>query len=137
MQLVQAIANKLADIVKKSTGDLAAATVHLFKNDFTPTQNNVLGDFTEADYTGYTNQAIGTWGTPYIDFLQRVLIQAPSLQFSPTGSTVTNTVYGYYIQSAGTGTPLIASARFDTPVSMTDAHSAAFVEPTWILSQAP
>lgn len=136
MKLVQNRTNMIADLNVKVAGDLAACTVHLFKNDMTPTPTTVIGDLTEADYTGYAAQPVGAWGGAFVNAEGKAQVTAPSLQFQPSGSTVTNVCYGYYYRSAGGGTPLLGAVRFDEPVAMGSVLDAALVQPTWLLGNA-
>lgn len=53
----------LSLLVNKAGTNLANLTLRLFKNDFTPTETSVVGDLTEATFTGYAaiSLASGDW----------------------------------------------------------------------------
>jgi hypothetical protein len=72
--------------------------IHLIKAPFTPTPNAVVADFDEADYTGYAAIVVDPVGTIAWDdeFLNGVQ-SFTNAHFQPTGSAVTNTIYGYYV----------------------------------------
>src|SRR5437588_722439 len=59
--VMQGQVNKGADVTAKKAGDLAAATFHLYTNNLVPGPQNVLGDFTEAVFTGYVPIAAAGW----------------------------------------------------------------------------
>jgi len=100
-------------------GDFDAATVHLFKNDFAPNPDMVIGDFVEATYTGYAAIPIPAWGLDYRDDLGNDVNLANPVQFVGPSDSVPQVIYGYYIRSAGGGTPLLSAERFvDGPLSM-------------------
>lgn len=110
-------------IVKDLLGDIVptdyfAATdkLKLFQNDFTPDNDTVVGDLTEADFTGYSAATIAvTWIDGQVaDFREQVLYPALPA-FTQTATTVSNTVYGWYVTDTG-GTALKLVKRLDTPV---------------------
>lgn len=110
----------LADLL---TG-LGTLTLHLAKNNVTITRATVLADFTEANFSGYASQAIGTWGSPVYDAANhRYTATAPAALFQNTTGVVGNSIYAVYVTDAGghliyceevTGGP-------GTPVDMTTA----------------
>jgi hypothetical protein len=102
--------------------------VHLFQNDFNPTDQSLLTDFTEATYDGYAATSIsfptGPFRRPDGSFAV-----AGGAGGTMTGSTTPNTIFGYYLTDF-TGTQLIASRRFATPIPMVDefSHFGWFLE---------
>lgn len=98
------------------TAPISTAKLRLFQNDFHPNQTSVLADFTEADYTGYT-EADPTWGAIYYDTPSGLAIASYPAVFQPTGTTVANTIYGWYITD-DPATIWFACERFDNPVQM-------------------
>lgn len=91
------LAVDLATIVAHDT----TITVHLFQNNLTPTVSNVLGDFTEATFTGYASQTLAYSGSPVHDAVNHVWYQ-PCAQLTWTMGTpgTTNNVYGVYLTDA-------------------------------------
>lgn len=123
MDAVMTNAAKLRRLAEVAAGEIALATVHLFTNDVDPGPDAVVGDFNEATFAGYAAQALGAFGDPFMgpDGIARVY--APSQQYNWTGAP-TETVYGFYILSAGGGTPFIEYFRLDTPKTMQSASDA-------------
>lgn len=97
----------------------ATTSVHLFKTDVTPSDISVIGDFTEADFTGYAAQTIAAWDASQIDALTGRKFMTPTLGtpaiFTQTGVVLTNTVYGFWLEDNGA---LFFAERFENPVQM-------------------
>lgn len=99
----------------------AAGDLHLrlFKNDYTPADGSALGDFTEADFSGYAEIVIhpGDWDDVAIvsNVAEMQTTVAPS--WTATAGTP-NTVYGWYLAYTGSGI-VVAAQRFDSPRDMT------------------
>lgn len=109
---------------------LAACDVHLFINNVTVTPNLILGDLTEATFTGYALQNIAAPAAPVNDptyggfstFL-------PSNVFTCTAAPGTpQTVYGWYLLDAAGA--LIAAGNLPTPIVINDAGDAVPVQVT-------
>src|SRR3990170_1563784 len=69
--------------------------IRLFKNDHTPTVNDVLGDYTEADFDGYGPQNI-VWNSSII-VSNRAKALGNLVQWTHTGGPVNNDIYGYFV----------------------------------------
>jgi len=104
-------------LLDAATGKVAVEnlTLKLYKNNYIPIAASVAGDFTEADFTDYVAKTLTTssWGAA---------TTVSSKASATYGSTQTwtcgasgNTIYGYYIVGASSGTlywaELFASAR--------------------------
>jgi len=114
--VIQTQVNKGTDLTSKKAGDLAAATVHLFTNNITPTPLNVIGDFTEATFTGYAPVAVTGWGANASPPDGSVNADSTNvITFVGPSDASGQTIFGYFVKSAGLGTPLIYSARFAAP----------------------
>ncbi len=125
-QPVQAAANVKADLVSKIAGDLAGATVHLFTNNFTPTPDSLIADYTEAAYAGYAGIAVSGWTAPA--YQSRGVWSTDStnvMDFVGPAAGGGPTVYGYFVKSAGGGTPLLYGVRFANPVDTTQLPMVA------------
>ena len=111
---------------------LGTLTLHLAKNNVTITRASVLTDFTEANYSGYVAQTIGTWGAPVYDATNhRYTSTAPALTFINSTGSVGNSIYAVYIKDAG-GTLIYAEEVTGgpaTPVDMTTAGKAYIYQP--------
>jgi hypothetical protein len=73
-------------------------TVHLFCNNITPSDSDVVGDYTEASGAGYAAQTLttGSWTISIVSNLAQAVYG--TLTFALTGVLTTNTtVYGYYV----------------------------------------
>lgn len=116
---VQTQANRAADLTAKKAADLALATIHLFSNNYNPLPTSVVADFTEAVFTGYAAQPVAGWNANQLSQDGSVSTDATTVLTwvgpnDPTGQTI----YGYYVLSAGMGTPLVYAVRFPTPVAL-------------------
>lgn len=90
--------------------------LHLYKNNYTPTDDSASVDFTECDYPGYASQFFGAWsvalpasGNPAVATNADVNTFQPSSDPSPA-----QTCYGYWIVEISTVKVLWAE-RFATP----------------------
>lgn len=111
----------LDSLFKTTGGWVQEWSLHLFQNDYSPNVNSVLGDFTEADYTGYAAvtfdttdmQAafVNTAGVPELDF--------PATVFRPGDPTATpNDIYGWYITETDNNTVLMAERFSGAPIPL-------------------
>jgi hypothetical protein len=114
-------------------GTLKDATLHLFSNDFVPTPLSVKADFVESAFDGYAAPGTIAWGTPYTAPDGSEHVTAPTAQVTCTGSTTPETVYGYYVLSVATGTPLLMAERFANPVPIAQAGDAVFATADYVL----
>ncbi len=103
-------------------GALDGAKVRLYQNDQVPLRNSPDTDFDIATYTGYADEAV-TWnavstaddGTPEVVGLVG--------EFRPTGTTITNQIYGANLISSAN--VFFAGARFSpAPVPMETTSDA-------------
>lgn len=111
MAIVAAKNGKL-QALKYLIGDLATTEelrIRLFKNNYTPLETSVTGDFTEAAFSGYASVLLSDWTitediSPYATHSQ--------VLFNCTATGSAESIYGYYIVRAGTN-DLIAAKRFE------------------------
>jgi len=75
--------------------------LHLYKNNYTPIDTSVVGDFTSADFDGYASIALGPWGAPYTNGAGKAETDETVRTFTMTGAVTPNTIYGYTVQTAG------------------------------------
>jgi hypothetical protein len=111
---------------------VTAGKRRLFKNDFTPTPNSAIADFTEADFTGYASDALAI-GTP-ANLNDNVDCCVTAGAFTATAGSpfVPNTIYGVYMTD-GTPTLWYAAARFPVPVPIAAAGDFLNVRFFWSL----
>jgi hypothetical protein len=107
----------LAALLTRPAAALLAATchVHLFVNNLTPNGDSVLGDFTEATFTGYLAQAFTAFVGPVHlgNGAEALMVDVNFIggAITPPGQTC----YGYYITD-NTDATLYMSERFTSPV---------------------
>lgn len=115
----------------KAGGSLGATKLGLFQADIVPTPNTPLVDLVEADYDGYAQKTL-TWTIgPYFNPGNQSELQNTSQNWTPTGSTTPNTIYGYFVLSAAGA--LLWAERFDTPRVLDGATTTLTLLPTLVL----
>lgn len=91
--------------------------IRLFQNNYTPVAATVIGDLTEATFSGYAQITLaGGAVAGALDAENRAVITWNAVTFTKAGATG-NTIYGYYI--VDNGGVLLWLERFDAPISMT------------------
>src|SRR6516164_9193450 len=91
-------------------GPFESCYLLLFSGQPTLTADTLITDLTEAVYTGYARQAIGTLGAPYISSDGSAAQDSGVLQFQPTSSpTQTDYITGWALVSASTAGNLLAA----------------------------
>lgn len=116
--------NVLKHIVGIVGGGLT--TLRLFRNDITPGPGTVIGDFTEANFSGYANGALANAAVAAaLDGSNRAVASWDQITFTKNGATG-NTIYGYYVTDGGGD--LCFAERFDGPIPMT--VDGAFIQLT-------
>lgn len=96
------------------------AEVHLYTNTPAIDPDNVVGDFTEATFTGYAAVTTVTWGAP--GNVSNVGLVVYS-QVTFTAGAVTppgEDVQGYYLTDSGASN-VYAAEQFDDPVSFNES----------------
>lgn len=100
--------------------ELAAGTIDLLKNNFDATSAYVFDAANVADYTGYAQEAVATWGETYTDPAGGYSFQHYA-EFSPSGVLVTNTIYGYVVRDSNGVVRQVC--KFENPVPMINTLS--------------
>lgn len=95
---------------------LEDCTVDLYQNDYTPSPGTVIGDLTVADFSGYGQKTVADLLAAYIDPAGGASAQIATQQWDHSGGGVSNTVYGFYVRTAGG--VLILAGRFAEPIPM-------------------
>lgn len=91
--------------------------LRLFTGATTPGNTSVIGDFTEATFSGYPSGGTTlSYGTP-ATVSNTGTMTATQIDFTHNGGATANTVTGYYIVNTGT-TKLIKAERFDNAITM-------------------
>jgi hypothetical protein len=126
----------LADLVA-STGALGWVKYHLYSNNLNPQPTNVIGDFTECTFPGYSPSATITWNTPFLDANLVGNVYGNEIQFNMSSDSITQTVYGYFVvgkQGADTvGITLIYAEQFAVPVALTYTGQSVPLVPAYQL----
>jgi len=91
---------------------------YLFKNDIAPGPSVPVSAFVEADFTGYGNITVAASDISHSDPTTGlpIITNVTPLVFNQTGTTITNTIYGWWIDD-GSGQGAFGE-RFDTPIQM-------------------
>lgn len=111
-------------------------TLRIFQNDLTPTSASVVGDFTEADFTGYAavNLTAANWGKSLASTV--VLLYNTAVAFTSSAGEQAQDIYGYYVTRTTTG-DLVYSERFpDGPYSIVNNGDKVSVTPRFTLVNA-
>jgi hypothetical protein len=111
-----------ADNVAAATGALDGAEIGLIKDDIEITRQTTFAelDAAKATFTGYAAEAV-TWGAATISDDGHIEYLGSAGEFRPTGTAITNGIYGFYVID-GAGTGVLFAARFpDAPLPMESA----------------
>lgn len=92
-------------------------TLRLYQNNRTPAETDVASDYTEATFPGYAAQALNDFGTPFLNGANKAQMQSGLHTFTSTGSSPSNTIYGYYVTDSG-GNLVGAELRAAGPVTI-------------------
>lgn len=94
-------AKALEHIVNKTAPE--NLILRLFKNNYTPVPGSAVGNFTEADFTGYAelNITAGTWAT--VSGETSTITYGSTLSFVSTANGQNQSIYGYYVVGATSG----------------------------------
>lgn len=108
-------------------GDLASTEelrIKLYKNDITPDEDSVTGDFTEATFTGYASILLDDWTRTDASAVHSLC------RFTSSADQTAELLYGYYIVRTSTN-DLVAAKRFTgAPYSVEFADDSIAVTPT-------
>lgn len=97
--------------------------VKLFKNNFTPGDASVLGDFTEADFDGYAAVSLAGLSAAAIDGSDRGYRSQAGIAFVKSAGVTSNTVYGWYLvlDNLTPAAELFMAEKFPAPQVMGSA----------------
>lgn len=84
------------DVLNACNSSQVFYQIHLFQNNFVPSEASVLGDFTEATFDGYAAQ-IFSFGAAFVNGTPAGQMNASSYTWVKAVGAVTNTIYGMYI----------------------------------------
>lgn len=73
-------------------------TLFLYKNDYTPVDGSVAGNFTNCDFSGYDTDGIVLTGWSAAAIAGGVAVStADPVESTHDGGGTNNTIYGYYV----------------------------------------
>jgi hypothetical protein len=102
-------------------------TVRLIAAPVVLTPSMVVGDFTEADFSGYAAETVTVVGPAWDDNEGNAVLSLTAAHFQGTTGAVVNTIYGYWItaQLKPTGAVMLLEAQlFDTPIPIAGSGDA-------------
>jgi hypothetical protein len=103
---------------------------HLYQNDWTPGQPDVLANYVEATFSGYGGgQASSGWSTA-VTVSGHGKVIGNLLQWNFSGGVTTNNIFGYYVVRGDTGKLLYAERDPRAPVLMQPGSLPYQVLPT-------
>lgn len=105
----------------------AGAKVRLFSNNFTVADATVIGDFTQATFTGYAAQALGSGTVAGSNTSGRATASWPQQTYTCTGGS-SQIIYGYYVTDTA-GTTLYFGENFATPVTLSNGGAPLLLTP--------
>jgi len=108
--------------------DFNGYSIRLFQNDLTPGNLTVLGDITEANFSGYVSKTLANSTPAVIDVSNKALTIWDPLLWSHNGGATANSIYGYYVLD-GTGGLVYIERDPSAPVSMSMLGSTYVVNP--------
>lgn len=88
-------------------------TLKLFKNDHVPAVDDVNANYTEANFSGYAAEALGTWNAAFLNGDDKGEIDADPIAFVHNGGGTSNTIYGAYV--VDDNGDVIYAERFEAP----------------------
>jgi len=103
----------------KNTFNASTVKLKLYKNNYTPVDASVVGDFTEANFNGYTagGVSVTTFSVPATVAGKASTTANPAAWTKSAGGTG-NDIYGYYVTDAAGTTLLWAERAAAAPISM-------------------
>ena len=107
------------ELMKRIVAAFKPDHCYLFKNDYTPAADSVIGNYTECDFPGYASNAIHCWGNAALNG-NTAYIESCVLQWTATGdSDPSQAAYGYYLTDGGV---YVGGQRFASPIDMSDSN---------------
>jgi hypothetical protein len=108
-------------------------SLHLFQNNYVPVLSDVVGNYTEATFSGYASATLA-WGAAFINGSTQAEIDATPVTFAHSSGGVTNTIYGIYVLDSGGA--LAYAERFGAPISMaTSSDSITYTAKATMINQ--
>ena len=126
------------NILKALIGNnMGAFKIRLFKNDITPGDNTILGDFQEADFDSYSPGDGTDWGAPATQGNGKAATTHGVVVFTKGAGANMNTIYGYYLTYSPDGMEqwLIAAEKFGSPIAMNNEGDSFQLTVTFTMAE--
>lgn len=116
MPIVTMIAEKLALLEqKRQRFNSRGQTAWLYTNNRTPTPSDTLADYSPCTVDGVNGQNVDWTTPPYPVGDGSARMDAGFVQYTPTGTSVTETVRGYFVVD-NTSSLLVYAEKFSAPI---------------------
>lgn len=103
--------------------------LRLFKNDFIPAVDSVIGDFVEANFSGYAAVILNSWVNIFGEPDGKRGIQDDPHTFVCNSLSSLNEIYGYYIVNNDEGRLMFAQRADGDPVPIEGVGDSYTVKP--------
>jgi hypothetical protein len=101
--------------------------LRLFQNNITPSDTDTAGTYTEANFTGYS--AITLTGASWNAASAGTIAYSAQQTFTCSGAS-SNSIYGYYVTQATSGTLLYSERDASAPFAIANTGDAVKITPT-------
>lgn len=116
-------------LVEEKRTFLSTLHVRLFRNNYTPAHDMVLGDFLECNTPGYS-PVVQSYTAPAINPADGTArIEAALIVFTPANLLGPNDIYGYYVTDPNDADDVVYAERFSggpIPFGVTNLLPLAF-----------
>jgi len=117
--------------MRAALGTLDPATVHIGLYTAIagpPDHNRLMADITEASYTGYARQPVGSWTDAYDSTTGLILLTADNKHFTPNDAVTPNVIAGWFLATTLAGGLLLGIEPLAAPVPLSNADNTLTVE---------
>ncbi len=131
--LCRTAAKKMGEFLRDPAGApsfFEGMGIALFKNDFIPTLDSVLADFTECNFAGYAPQSISTPNPAIVNGNGRGEVEADPVIWLSSGGPV-QTAFGYFIYDLALGVHWCQRFNAPAPMGVAGAEAKVTVFFTW------
>lgn len=116
---------------------MGTSTIHLYSNDYFPTPESVVGDFTEPEWEGYSPYQLSPsdWTEPALN-INGYWSMTTNSYVVINGSGEPHTLYGLFLRYPANNGALTLACRFHEPIIIEDSGGKRF-EIQFIQANAP
>lgn len=126
---------KMLDILRTQINS-DAWEIHLFQNNHTPAEDDTAADYTEATFSGYSEQTVDDFGAPSL-VSGEAQVAASLNTWTHNGGAVGNDIYGYYITHSVSGDLMWAERDPNGPITIDTLNQTYNVLPRLNLRTQP